>query len=128
MKCQDFLDNEQKLIFQHFWSETWDEKKMMVQCLVDVISPLDTRHRKNPEKSRKGNTLQYHLEQGGLRKRVCKAMFLNTLGLSGWSVVQWVVGGKIRKSVEPRKKKCSIKARSCKKEISSSIFRLVAKS
>lgn len=94
IKCRGFSLDERKKIFEDFWKVPWSEKKTSLRLLVLCSVPKDTKNRKN-ENSRRHNTLQFHLKKsdGGLI-RVCKTMFLNTLGLREWMVLNCVVQNK----------------------------------
>lgn len=78
---------------------------MFVQCLVDVLHPRGTRNWQNECKSRRQHTLQFHLKKEGVRVRVCKKMFLNTIGISEWSAINWAESAKSKKRGDPLPKK-----------------------
>lgn len=60
---------------------------MYVSSMVDAVNVK--RSRVNHDSSRRDTTLKYHLKVGGVRKPVCKSMFLATTSLGSWSVQQW---------------------------------------
>jgi hypothetical protein len=70
---------------------TWQEKKVFVNMLVDTKNPRETKNKQN-EISRRKVSLFFYLKKDGIRIRVCKKMFLNTLHLKQWSLVigHWV--------------------------------------
>lgn len=47
------------------------------------------RDRKIPEQSRRNQTFKYYLKTGDHEIRVCKPMYLNTVGLGRLSVQNW---------------------------------------
>lgn len=83
--CNTFSNEERQMLFKKFWGMlTWDMRKTYVGGLVDYIP---SKRRK--EDSRRKGTLVYHLKKGTERKRVCKKMFLSTLGLGEWFVREY---------------------------------------
>lgn len=90
INCQTFTDEDRLNIFTNFWKSSWNEKKAIVRTLVTKFIPKDTKHRKN-QTSRRKKTLQFHLKKNHEELiRVCKIMFLNTLGLNEWCVLSWL--------------------------------------
>lgn len=89
IKCTEFNENERKTIFKQFWDLNWKEKKVFVRMLVDTDKPKDTKNKKN-ETSRRKLSLFFHLKKESLRIRVCKKMFLHTLCINEWSVLNWI--------------------------------------
>lgn len=82
LKCRQISANERKSMHRHFWRNmTWDEKRTLVSTLVDVVQPKRLLNRKDPDKSRRGQTLKYHLKPGDVRLSVCKTQFLNTFDI-----------------------------------------------
>jgi hypothetical protein len=55
--------------------------------LVDTKNPRETKNKQN---ERQKVALFFYLKKDGIRIRVCKKMFLNTLDLKQWSVLHWV--------------------------------------
>lgn len=86
LKCKEFsLENRQK-IFNEFWETlNWQERKHYIRGLVDVI-PVK---RKSQDNSRRDSTFVLKLKKDGISYRVCKKMFLNTLGIGEWSLHNW---------------------------------------
>lgn len=94
-------------LFTKFWKLSWPEKRTTVQRLVDKTMTKDLRNRKDSEKSRRQSTFMFHLRMDNERVRVCKKMFMNTLGLNEWSVRNWASGNisSIPKEMPTRKLK-----------------------
>ncbi|XP_022832335.1 uncharacterized protein LOC111360590 [Spodoptera litura] len=83
--CHEFTSECRQRLFDLFWNLSWDQKKMFVINTTDKIIPLRPK-----ENTRRGASLQYYLKQGDVKLRVCKKMYLNTLGIGEWSVRSWV--------------------------------------
>jgi hypothetical protein len=97
LKCAVISDGQRQACFEQFWKMNWSEKKGTVRSLVARTVPRDLKHRKNEEVSRRKQTLKFHLKNPATASsesekilRVCKKMFLNTLGLKEWTVLNWV--------------------------------------
>lgn len=88
LQCTKFSFEERTSIFQEFWKKSWAEKRSAVQYLVDIDTTHDHRHRKQ-ESSRRKVSLKFHLKKSQARLRVCKKMFMHTLGVNEWSAVNW---------------------------------------
>ena len=87
-QCSDITEEERNTIFNKVWKNMhWDERKIFVKGLVDAV-PIQ-RKRTATESSRRVTTFRYHLKQDGVRKQICKKMFLATTGLGSWSVQNW---------------------------------------
>lgn len=67
---------------------TWGEKKIYVRGLIKVDDVQ--RRRGREEKSRRNYSMRYFLKAGIKLTRVCKKMFVGTLGLQDRTVVNWV--------------------------------------
>lgn len=89
--CQKIKQEEREAIFNFFWKKmNWDQKKVYVTSLVSGVAPK-RRTVGNCEAYRRGNTLQYRLKtQDDKILRVCKKLYLSTLGLKEWTVLSWV--------------------------------------
>ncbi|XP_016112975.1 uncharacterized protein [Sinocyclocheilus grahami] len=86
--CSTIGEADRENIFKCFWENmNWEEKKMYVRGLVDVIP---VKRRRGCNNSRRLSTLIYFLKVDGQRRRVCKSFFLSTLGLGQWSALNWV--------------------------------------
>lgn len=86
--CSTVGEADREKIFKCFWENmNWEEKKMYVRGLVDVIP---VKRRRGCDNSRRLSTLNYFLKVGGERRRVCKSFFLSTLGIGEWSALNWV--------------------------------------
>ncbi len=88
--CTEFTQEVRKEIFRQFWDELhWDGKKSYVNSMVDQRLP----HRCTAKSvvPRKNSTFLYHLKINGIRKQVCKNLFLNTLALGDKQVRGWIL-------------------------------------
>ncbi|XP_072550288.1 uncharacterized protein [Salminus brasiliensis] len=95
--CHTFSEEDRQNIFQNFWQKmNWEERRIYVAGLVDH-TPV-ARKRSVSQESRRLSTLSYHLMLDGEKKRVCKKLFLSTLGLGEWSVAHWVQGNEPEKN------------------------------
>lgn len=88
LQCSEILDEDRKMIFSEFWKLSWPEKRVAVRHLIDSTPPKDVRHRKDQTNSRRSRSLKFNLKkEGQCRIRVCKKMFLYTLGINEWSAI-----------------------------------------
>uniref|UniRef100_A0A6P7G4L6 Uncharacterized protein LOC114335877 n=1 Tax=Diabrotica virgifera virgifera TaxID=50390 RepID=A0A6P7G4L6_DIAVI len=87
LKCSTITDNQREHAFNKFWTWTWAEKKMYIKTLVVFEAPKRKRDRKNEDVSRRSKTVKYYLKIGEDKRRVCKKMFLSTLDLKDWFVM-----------------------------------------
>ena len=79
-------------IFDRFWKETdWDQRKIYVCSMVDVVEKKEIKQEKN---SRRSCSLQYHLNVGDERVRVCTTMFQNTIKIPHRTILIWLERGK----------------------------------
>lgn len=95
--CSDITEETRKRLFDEFWQHmNWAQRKVYVAGLVDR-EPVE-RSRAVGAQSRRSVSLRYHLMVDGKRKQVCKNMFLSTLGVGEWSVLNWSQKGLTKKS------------------------------
>ncbi|XP_029307660.1 uncharacterized protein LOC115021376 isoform X2 [Cottoperca gobio] len=86
--CADFSEEARNKLFTSFWQcMTWAQRKIYVSGSVDC-DPVE-RTRAPWTQSRRSVSMRYHLLADGDRKQVCKKMFLSTLGIGEWSVLNW---------------------------------------
>ncbi|XP_047454847.1 uncharacterized protein LOC125016409 isoform X2 [Mugil cephalus] len=86
--CADFSEEKRSELFTGFWQRmNWAQRKVYVAQLVDC-DPVE-RTRAPWTQSRRSVSMRYHLISDGDRKQVCKRMFLSTLGVGEWSVLNW---------------------------------------
>lgn len=105
-KCRQFTDAIRQEIFTNFWFELdWAGKKRLVRSLVDNIPPKRRRLKHKGEVSRKGDSKLYHLVVNAERLKVCRVLFLNTLGIKEAMVRCWLIA-----KDAPKKPKEPIKA------------------
>ncbi|XP_056142971.1 uncharacterized protein LOC130118550 [Lampris incognitus] len=87
--CNDISEEGRKKLFNDFWQRmNWAQRKVYVSGLVNC-NPVE-RSRAAGAASRRSVSLHYHLRVDGKKKQVCKIMFLSTLGIGEWSVLNWV--------------------------------------
>lgn len=89
LKCRVINEEQRKDIFKKFWDMSWGEKRLYIRILTKVVVPQRARDRKRTDKSRRSASLEYHLKIGNELLRVCKKMFLHTLDIGEWTVVNW---------------------------------------
>ncbi|XP_029928354.1 uncharacterized protein LOC115373878 [Myripristis murdjan] len=95
--CSDITEETRKRLFDEFWQRmNWAQRKVYVAGLVDR-EPVE-RSRAVGAQSRRSVSLRYHLMVDGKKKQVCKNMFLSTLGVGEWSVLNWSQKGLTKKS------------------------------
>lgn len=85
LQCRKLEEVERNDIFKRFWEFTWKEKKVFVKSHVSVYQTV--RKRSDNENSRRSYSNKFYL--GRQRFRVCKTMFLNTLGVKDWVIKNW---------------------------------------
>ncbi|KAK2845021.1 hypothetical protein Q5P01_011680 [Channa striata] len=86
--CADFSEETRSKLFTSFWQcMNWAQRKIYVSGLVDC-DPVE-RTRAPWTQSRRLVSMRYHLIADSERKQVCKKMFLSTLGIGEWSVLNW---------------------------------------
>ncbi|KAG5277858.1 hypothetical protein AALO_G00092150 [Alosa alosa] len=87
--CSEITEADRDKIFKNFWENmTWEEKRMYVCSLVDVVA---VQRRTGSDTSRRSSTLVFFLKvREGQRMRVCKSLFLSTIGIGEWSALNWV--------------------------------------
>ena len=89
IKCRKLTEQQRLNILKSFWGNMkWPERKILIQTLVRCKT-VD-RRRGTEGNSRRNFTFFYFLKVGSETFRVCKKMFLGTLGLKETSVVTWV--------------------------------------
>ncbi len=104
--CADFSEEMRNELFTGFWQcMNWAQRKTYVAGLVDC-DPVE-RTRAPWTQSRRSVSMRYHLIADGEadRKQVCKKMFLSTLGIGEWSVLNWAQNVSEQDSSEENAKK-----------------------
>lgn len=86
LQCQLLNEDTRQKIFKQFWNYTWKEKKVFIKSHVWVHQT--DRKRGEKEVSRRRFSNKFYL--GRDRLRVCKKMFLNTLGVNEWVIKKWI--------------------------------------
>uniref|UniRef100_A0A1A8J3P1 E2F transcription factor 6 n=2 Tax=Nothobranchius kuhntae TaxID=321403 RepID=A0A1A8J3P1_NOTKU len=90
LQCSSFREVDREWIFRNFWDVlNWDQRIQVVRSLVDVV-PVQRRPGAVP--GRREFTFHFNLRHGEQRRRVCKVLFLATLGVNEWFVLKWVQG------------------------------------
>lgn len=89
-KCSTISEDDRRQIFERFWSLTRGEKKIFVQGLVERKTVL--RRKEDKATFRRNQSLFYYLDPKNMKGkvRVCKKMFLQTLAIGEWAVLNWV--------------------------------------
>nr|XP_046256744.1 uncharacterized protein LOC124065407 isoform X2 [Scatophagus argus] len=115
--CADFSEDARNKLFTSFWQcMNWPQRKIYVAELVDC-DPVE-RTRAPWTQSRRTVSMRYHLIADGDRKQVCKKMFLSTLGIGEWSVLNWAQNAsKQDNSGEKSKKRTQRKSRKASEHI-----------
>uniref|UniRef100_A0A034WBB7 Uncharacterized protein n=1 Tax=Bactrocera dorsalis TaxID=27457 RepID=A0A034WBB7_BACDO len=90
MKCAQLSESCREQIFKEFWKMCWKQKKNYVNTLIECIQTKRPRNRRIENASKRSQTLQYHLKANNTILRVCRTLFLNTLGISGKTVLKWL--------------------------------------
>lgn len=86
--CCEMNEEDRKKVFDEFWQRmNWAQRKQYVAEQVDC-DPVE-RSQAAGSQSRRSVSLRYHLMADGERRKVCKNMFLSTLGIGEWSVLSW---------------------------------------
>lgn len=102
IKCATVTDDDRKKIFDEFWKKyTWGEKKIFVNDTVQSLQPKRQRDRKEAGLSRRTQSLIYNLKIDDQYVRVCKTMYLNTLGIGRMTILIWKE--KMKKACTPSK-------------------------
>lgn len=95
-RCGDICGAEREQIFQNFWEQmTWEKKRSYVRGLVDVVP---VQRRRGSEDSRRSCTMFFFLKVSGQRRKVCKHMFLSTIGIGEWSALCWAKEEQLHRS------------------------------
>lgn len=89
LMCTKITEHERRQIFEEFWRYTWAEKKMFIRNHVNVKKT--SRKRGLNEESRRTYSNEFFF--GSSRMRICKTMFLNTLGVKEWVIKKWAKSG-----------------------------------
>lgn len=89
LQCYKFTEENRKQVFTKFWEMKSGEKKVYINMLMTSDTPKRPRGRQDVNKSRRLNSYCYYLMREDQRLRVCKAMFLNTLGIGEWTAISW---------------------------------------
>jgi len=88
-QCDQITGQHRKDIHSKFWLHmNWDEKQIYIASLVERTAPVKTTVAEG--NSRRGYSYQYFLEVGTERFRVCKSMFLSTLGIGEHTLYGWI--------------------------------------
>ncbi|KAM4522739.1 uncharacterized protein PAE49_002331 isoform 2-T2 [Odontesthes bonariensis] len=86
--CRSIGEAERETIFKSFWENmNLEQKKRYVRSLVD-ITPV--QRRRGSGFSKRESSLVFFLNFGGQRRRVCRGLFLATLGIKEWSALRWI--------------------------------------
>lgn len=89
IKCPSFTEEDRLAIFKAFWNVSWSEKRIYLDGLVTSLPVKRPRNRKDIKESRRGQSLVYYLKKQDEQIKVFRTMFLNTLGIGRWTVLNW---------------------------------------
>ena len=91
-QCASFREDDRKSIFKKVWqdSTTWESRQTYISTLIDRRTV--SRRRSAGGMSRRNYSLCYYLKKDGVRKPVCKKMFLSTTGIGERSALNWIKG------------------------------------
>lgn len=89
LKCAEVTEENRATIFKKFWKMNWCEKKVYVCHLVISSSIKRPRARKTAGESRRAQSFTYQLKIGENLIKVCRTLFLNTLGIGRWTILHW---------------------------------------
>lgn len=86
--CSDFTEEQRQTIFDNFWNASWEEKETFV---LGTALVTEVKRKTTEENTRRSKTYNYHLRyKDSLPIQVCKKMYLDTLCLKEWMVLNWV--------------------------------------
>jgi len=86
--CSSFTEEQRQNIFDHFLNASREEKETFV---LGTVLVTEVKRKTTEENTRRSKTYNYHLRyKDSLPVQVCKKMFLNTLCLKEWMVLNWV--------------------------------------
>lgn len=89
LKCGTIDELDRQKVFNLFWKTmTWEQRRTFVSSLIETGPTKDQKNRQNPKTSRRKTSLKFYLPNQGGKTRVCKLMFLRTIGMSDWFVLQ----------------------------------------
>lgn len=84
--CCEMNEEDRKKVFDEFWQRmNWAQRKRYAAEQVDC----DPVERSQAAGSQSRRSVSLHLMADGERRKVCKNMFLSTLGRGEWSVLSW---------------------------------------
>lgn len=90
-KCLTVDEPARLQLFQSFWRNMdWGQKKVYVSSHVSVLVPKHKHTKNNNNISRRKTTFVYNLSVGGKKLKVCKQMFLSTLGIGERQMYSWL--------------------------------------
>jgi len=86
--CSSIGEADREKIFKCFWENMdLEQRKVYVRSLVD-ITPV--QRRRGSGFSKRESSLVFFLSFAGQRRRVCRGLFLATLGIKEWSALRWI--------------------------------------
>lgn len=89
LKCNEITKTDRENIFKTFWALSWDQKKVFVNNTMKINKIRRPRDRKNEGMSRRKFSNEYYLQVKEDNLRVCKQMYINTLSIGEWTVLNW---------------------------------------
>ncbi|CAH0720712.1 unnamed protein product, partial [Brenthis ino] len=86
--CDNINEQQRQYLFENFWKNmNWEQRRSFITSHVNKVPKKIT---KNPESSKRIDSRTYVLTIDNVRHRVCKRMFLATLGIKDWFVRYWL--------------------------------------
>lgn len=89
IQCNMVTDEERQKIFNKFWNMSWKEKKFIWIYLSLFNLHLEHEIEKMRLPSRRESSYLYFLEKNQEKIRVCKTMFLATMGIGERAMRNW---------------------------------------
>lgn len=88
VKCSTVTEESRRKIFDYFWTLSWPEKQIYIRDLAKLEKVK--RRRGTEENSKRDYTIKYYLKLKSEYVRVCKKMFLGTLGMKETVILNWL--------------------------------------
>lgn len=102
--CNEFPECVRSEIFHEFWILEWSAKKAYVTSLVDKVDP---KYPRIGSGGKRGVSFFYHLKLYGVRRPVCRQMFLSTLGIKSKQLWGWLTSSKAKVGLDRKKQPSS---------------------
>ncbi|XP_050309275.1 uncharacterized protein LOC126745457 [Anthonomus grandis grandis] len=87
-QCDLIGEEEIQELFRRFWADIdWKQRKTYVNV---IVTQCKIKQKTTKNKTRRQTTFFYHLKIEEKLLPVCKKLFLSTLELGEWSVINWI--------------------------------------